>query len=149
MGYTTQFEGKLRFAVPPSVEQLAALNALLGEDAREHPEWEADRLSYIDLDLTNDFSGLKWSGAEKSCDMDKQVNVVITQMRKRWPEFGLTGALAAQGEDVTDRWALEIGADGLACKRKIAMTGDVVECPHCERKFVLAGKDRAGDPAER
>jgi len=137
MGYSTKFKGELRFTVEPTASQLATSKAMCGEDCREHPEWNAPDLYYIDLELTEDFSGLRWSGVEKTYDLDKLVNVVIGEMRKKWPDFGLTGTLAAQGEDVEDRWELTIGEDGMAHKMNIAVAGKIVMCPHCEGRFEL------------
>jgi hypothetical protein len=138
MGYNTNFKGELRFTKELTASQLAALSSMLGEDCRDHPEWGAGKnLYYIDLELTKDFGGLKWNGAEKTYELEKLVNVVITQMRKQWPDFGLTGSMAAQGEEISDRWALVIGEDGFAHKQPIAMTGEIVECPHCGEKFAL------------
>ena len=137
MGYSTNFNGELRFTNEPTASQLAALKAMCGEDCREHPEWNAKDLYYIDLELTDDFYGLQWNGAEKTYDLEKLVNVVLVEMRKKWPDFGLTGTLAAQGDDVDDRWALAIGEDGMAQKMKLAVTGKIVTCPHCEGRFEL------------
>lgn len=137
MGYTTKFQGDLKFTTELTAKQLAKLNAMCGEDCREHPEWGVNDLYYIDLELTEDFSGLRWNGAEKTYNLDRLVNVVLSEMRKKWPDFGLIGTLSAQGEDVEDRWALKIGEDGLAHKIKPAVTGKIVTCPHCEERFEL------------
>ena len=137
MGYTTRFDGELKFTSEPSAKALAKLNAMMGEDCRAHRDWNAAGLYYIDLELTKDFSGLKWNGAEKTYDLDKLVNVVIRVMRTEFPDFGLSGSLMAQGEDVEDRWVLTIGEDGWASKQKIAITGQRVKCPNCEHKFIL------------
>jgi hypothetical protein len=148
MGYTTQFKGKLSFTQELSASQLAAVNEMCGEDCREHPEWEAQGLYYIDLKLTDDFLGLEWDGSEKTYDMDKLVNVVITQMRKRWPDFGLTGTLSAQGEDNGDVWALVIGSDGMATRQKLVVTGEKITCPHCEKSFVLPAAQESKEGRE-
>ena len=137
MGYSTNFTGELKFTTEATARQLAALKAMMGEDCREHPEWGAPGLYYIDLELTDDFTGIKWNGAEKTYDLEKLVNVVVRVMREKWPQFGLAGSLGAQGEDVADRWALQMGADGLAHKVKVAMTGKIVTCPHCSERFAL------------
>lgn len=139
MGYSTNFQGELRFTSEPTASQLAELKAMCDEDCREHPEWETTGLSYIDLELTDDFSGLRWNGAEKTYNLDKIVNVVICEMRKKWPNFGLNGTMLAQGECIEDRWALTIGEDGLAHKMPIAPTGKIVTCPHCGEKITLEG----------
>src|SRR4051812_39080287 len=111
MGYTTKFQGELKFKKELVATQLAHLKNMLGEDCREHPEWGAKDLYYIDLEFTDDFSGLKWSGTEKTYGMERIVQLVIDEMRKKWPDFGLTGRLAAQGEDIEDRWTLAIKED--------------------------------------
>lgn len=36
--------------------------------------------------------------------MDRLVNVVIKTMRQTWPNFGLSGQLQAQGEEIGDVW---------------------------------------------
>jgi len=142
MGYTTRFQGELKFTHEISIPQLKKLQSMFGEDCREHPEWgDARGLYYIDFEMTKDYSGLQHSGAEKSYDAEKQVNVILREMRKEWPEFGLTGQLAAQGEDVEDRWALVMEADGIAHKRKIAITGTRVKCPDCGHKFIAESPD--------
>lgn len=137
MGYTTRFTGKLSFTTEGTASQLAALKALLGKDCRKHPELNAPGLCYIDLELTDDFSGLQWNGAEKTYDLDKMVNVVIREMRKKWPGFGLTGSLLAQGEDIEDRWTLAIGADGMAIKAPVVVSGAIIKCPGCGHRFEL------------
>jgi hypothetical protein len=136
MGYSTRFEGELRFAAEATASQLAALNAMLGEDFREHPEWGAPGLGYIDLELTSDFGGIRWNDAEKTYDMDKAVNAVVAHMRKSWPDFRLTGQMIAQGEDLTDRWVLVMDDQGIAHKNKLASAGPVLTCPHCGERFV-------------
>jgi len=138
MGYSTSFSGELRFATDPTASQLAKLNTMFGEDCRDHPEWDASGLYYIDLELTPDFLGIKWNGAEKTYGMDKCVNVITKEMRKEWPEFAFVGGMLAQGEDIEDRWTLSIGDDGMAFASKLAITGKVVTCPHCEQRFELA-----------
>jgi hypothetical protein len=137
MGYTTNFIGELKFTREATAPQLAALNAMLDEDCRDHPEWNAPDLYEIDLELTDQFDGLRWNGAEKTYDMDKLVNVVLRVMREKWPDFGLAGEMQAQGEDVSDRWALVIGPDGWAAKLKYAPSGKTVRCPHCDETFSL------------
>jgi hypothetical protein len=137
MGYSTDFTGELRFTKEATVGQLAELNRMFGEDCRDHPEWKADGLYYVDLELSEDFGGIKWNGAEKTYQLDKIVNVVIAQMRKTWPDFGLTGQMLAQGEDAADRWALVIGDDGFAEAKQIVITGKRVECPSCGKHFIV------------
>lgn len=137
MGYSTEFTGELKFTKEATAAQLAALKAMMGEDCRDHPEWSAPNLYYVDLQITDNFDGIEWNGAEKTYDLEKVVNVVIKVMREKWPDFGLVGSMLAQGENVDDRWSLTIGDDGLAHRVPIALSGPVITCPHCERKFAL------------
>lgn len=139
MGYRTEFTGELHFTTELTASQLAALKAMLGEDCRDHPEWNAADLSYIDLELSDDFSGLRWNDADKTYDLDQLVNVVIVEMRKKWPEFGLTGTLTARGEAFGDDWMLTIGEDGMAHKVPLELTSKIVSCPNCGCKFELEG----------
>lgn len=146
MGYTTEFKGELKFTEELTATQLAEVSKFLGEDCRNHPEWEVGLskfggdLYYIDLELTEDFSGLKWNGTEKTYSLDRLVNVLIINMRKIYPSFALEGFMTAQGEDVDDRWTLIIKEDGLAHHVDNPPTGTRIECPHCEQHFYL-GED--------
>jgi hypothetical protein len=139
MGYSTNFSGELRFTSELSASQLAKLSKMLGADLREHPEWNVDsgKAGYVDLELTEDFAGLRWNGAEKTYFLVESVNTIIRQMRKAMPAFGLTGQLLAQGESIEDRWFLIIGDNGFAQKAEIAIKGQKVRCPHCDRDFML------------
>jgi hypothetical protein len=137
VGYSTEFKGELRFVSEPTAKQLAHLQSMFGEDCRDHPEWDASGLYYVDLELNDDFTGIRWNGAEKTYGLERIINVVLAEMRKQWPDFGLSGTLMAQGEDMEDRWALHIGEDGLAHKQAIAVVGQRVQCPHCGGKFLL------------
>lgn len=141
MGYTTEFEGELKFTEEVRVTDLAILRKILGEDRRDHPEWAkefpyVDDFYYLDLALTDDFSGLEWSGAEKSYSMEKQVQFVMDYLRKGNPDFGLTGEFLAQGEESKDRWILQI-QDGRAVRVDQELTGRWIECPHCGEEFEL------------
>lgn len=136
MGYNTKFKGVLGFEQELTAKQLATLNSMLDEDCREHPEWEDSKgLYYVDLELTKDFSGLKHSGAEKTYDLEKIVNVVTKQMRRQWPEFALRGELLAQGEDIEDRWRLVIDNNGWAVRIDCRLNGKKIKCPHCDGEF--------------
>jgi len=48
--------------------------------------------------------------------MPELVNVITTQMRREFPDFGLSGVMTAQGSDVGDLWELIIAEDGFAKK---------------------------------
>ncbi len=136
MGYTTRFEGELKFTTDLTVSQLNKVKSFLGEDCRDHPEWETRDLTHIDMELLEDFTGIKWDGSEKTYDLTEKVNLIINQMRKDHPEFGLEGQMVAQGEDFDDRWLLFI-RDGIAVEEKMVIKGQKVTCPHCDEDFTL------------
>jgi hypothetical protein len=48
--------------------------------------------------------------------------LVIRLMQQKYPEFGLTGKLLAQGEDIDDRWQLYI-ENGEVKTRDLAIEG--------------------------
>jgi len=141
MGYSTEFKGILKFTNELTASQLAEVKKFLGEDCRNHPEWaKARNLYYVDLELTNDFSGLCWSGAEKTSDMVEIVNMIIHNMKYLYPEFGLCGSLKAQGEDFEDTWEL-VFENNIAVAKKLIRTGNIIKCPYCEQKFEYEGEN--------
>ena len=83
MGYNTSFTGELKFINPLSEEQFEYINTILGEDCRDHYEWEASGLFYVQLELSNDNTGLVWDGSEKTYDLEQIVTVVVKEMRKK------------------------------------------------------------------
>lgn len=150
MGYTTEFTGQLNFTgtVTPSV--LMELTKYLSHDRRQIG-YEGDGIyeggkygSYwyhFDWELTQDFAGIQWNGAEKAYDMEHIANWLIDKMREKFPDFGLTGELKAQGEDFEDRWLLKI-VNGRAVREQLAIVGNIVTCPYCDQKFELTGEKK-------
>jgi hypothetical protein len=138
MGYNTEFKGKLKFKTELTTSQLAKVNSFLGEDCRDHPEWEGSTgLYYVDLVLLDDFSGLQWnSETEKTYQLDEIINMLIKNIRKEIPDFSLEGKLLAQGDDIDDRWEL-IMENGIAIKKDLPHTSSKIECPMCKSHFYL------------
>jgi len=139
MGYSTQLDGILKFVNEPSIAQIKRLNEMLGEDSDDHGEWRQYGIkdtSYIQWELTKDFSGIQWDGGEKFYGIVESVNLILAFMREEFPDFGFTGEVLAQGDDISDRWKLVI-EDGKAVRRDIVV-GEAVVCPHCRRKFFLS-----------
>lgn len=117
MGYDTKFKGILRFTSELTDNQLFKLKTYLGEDCRNHPEWNTINLTYIDLKLSNDNSGLEWNGYQKTYDLDYKIDFVISEMKQSYRDFGLTGELLAQGENIDDRYILKIVDDKIVKER--------------------------------
>lgn len=150
MGYHTDFKGILTFKHEATAKQLAELKKYLGNDVRDIFNIPQNRMPkelyqngkygsywcHIDLELTDDFSGLQWDGCEKTYDLEHIVNWLSDKMREQWPEFELEGKMQAQGEDMDDRWEL-VMESGWAVKKKLVVTGQKITCPHCEEDFIL------------
>lgn len=137
MGYNTEFKGVLKFKNTVTTECLAELNKFFGEDCRDHPEWGNTELTYIDLRLTKDFKGIEWNDeTEKTYELEDKVNLVVDNIKNKFPEFELEGSLLAQGEDIEDRWKLLI-ENGKAVRKEIAVKGIKIQCPHCDETFFI------------
>ncbi len=136
MGYSTDYDGVLKFKKELTSRALGKLNTILGEDCRDHPEWDCGGLTYIDLELTKDFSGIQWNGSEKSYEMVEKVNFVIELMRKDFPDFALEGQFHCNGEDSSDVWELIMEDNGItAFEKEMVFTSPQVRCPHCDEVF--------------
>jgi hypothetical protein len=136
MGYTTTFDGILKFKNELKSSELAYLKTLFDEDCRDHPEWNARDLYYIQWELSDDFSGIQWDGSEKFYGSVETVNLIIRLMNEKFDNgFGFIGELICQGESYDDRWKLS--CDGTNAKRiDIVLSGKKVECPHCGEEFI-------------
>lgn len=141
MGYSTEFKGELKFNRDLTGSQLARVKQFFEEDCRDHPEWGNDKLYYVDLEFNDDYSGVRWNGAEKTYGMPDVVNMITRIMRQEYPDFKFKGKLLAQGEDIEDRWELVISDQGLAERRDIVVSGDKVTCPHCGEEFIYEGSE--------
>jgi len=139
MGYNTDFKGVLALRDGTTVEELRRLKSFLGVDCRDDENLCSYGLDYIDLELTDDLSGLRWNGAEKTRGMTEAVGMILNEMRGEFPEFTLTGTLQAQGEDADDRWDLIADGDSVRTV-KYKMVGERVTCPNCEYQFVPNGE---------
>lgn len=139
MGYSTDIEGELKFTSELTMPQLQRISKMLGENPREHPDWEKYGIkadSYIQWELTKDYSGIKWDGNEKFYCIVESVNLILAYMREEFPNFGMQGELLCQGEEIRDRWNLVI-ENGQAISRKIDL-GASYQCPHCREDFLLS-----------
>lgn len=144
MGYTTKFEGTLKFTSAPSAEELALLETFFGEDPDDHPEWikPDEKYSYLQYDLARDKSGLKWDGGEKFYEATNALNLIIVNMQASFPHFGLTGSLLAQGEEVGDVWMLCM-EDGKAVRREVAVSKLRIKCPRCDCSIIVEEAEAA------
>jgi len=153
MGYNTTFSGELKIEPELNSLQRAYLSAMLGQDCREHSEWDeayqsipeeykskhdrkVTQLTWMDFELRH-VDTIAWNGSEKSYDMTTKVNLIIALMREIMPEFSLSGHMDANGEEVGDIWRLEIDDNGWAKTIPMkAMAEAEVRCPNCLEKFI-------------
>jgi hypothetical protein len=151
MGYSTDYRGELLFKAEPTVAQLRALADFYEVSASDHPEWFdgippglADQIlkygAWFQLRVNDQMTGLVWDGGEKCAPLNEVANVILNMMRRRWPHFGLSGEMRAQGEDVDDRWVLFIGEDGWARRRDDKPAGPKATCPSCRHAFYIEAK---------
>ncbi len=148
MGYSTDFTGELTFSNDPTASELAYLNKFLGEDRRDlgfadDSVYENGKFGgywyHIDLELLDDFNGIKWNGAEKTYDLESIINWVTHKMHEScYTSFKLEGELLAQGERHEDRYRI-VMKDGVAHKIDFPRIGQKICCPHCKEEFTLEG----------
>ena len=144
MGYSTDYKGVFKFKDELKSSELAHLNQFLGEDVRDHEEWQTDKLGkeiaegnfYINICLADDFSGVMWNEDEKTNGMEDQINFLTAQMKKIKPDFAFEGEMMAQGEEWDDRYKIVI-SKGVAVKKSVIIKGRKVECPECEHVFLI------------
>ena len=123
MGYTTEFSGCLLFNETTTSEAKKYFSLFFDENWRDHPEWNAQHLSYFDYEFNNDETGIQWTGAEKSYDMVEKLQLMIDLTRKQFPDFGLCdGELLAVGEDRRDVWYLRV-KNNIVSKEKVVFHG--------------------------
>lgn len=135
MGYNTDYKGEFKFTRELKGSEIARLKSFFGEDCRDHAEWKgAEDLYYINLEFNDDFSGIKWDGCEKTDDLTNYINLIFDNIDI--PNFGLSGKMLAQGEDIDDRYEIVI-KDNRAVHVDTKPSGAKVECPHCGEHFYL------------
>jgi hypothetical protein len=137
MGYQTEFRGELKFNRELTGSELAFLKSMfwIDDDKMDGYIVPEAKPHYVQLCLTDDFTGIKWDGSEKFYKAVEAVNFIIVNMKARYPDFALTGRMTAQGEDFEDRWELVVGEDGLAHQVDTPLAGRTIRCPHCDQKI--------------
>jgi hypothetical protein len=143
MGYSTDFIGELRFTRVMTPIELAYIERQMGFDLPEDFNgyiYPHGKPHYVQFELTQDKTGIRWDENEKFYKAVEAVNFIIDNARREIPDFGLTGQLEAQGEQIGDHWFLVIGKDGFASRINAPKAGDKLTCPHCGEEIVLESK---------
>jgi|SRR5882724_795486 len=97
MSHNTDYKGELQITEPAPVlvEHLRHLNTLLSLTPSDKPsDGVTPPPEYPALKLTPAFTALKWSGDEKTYGMDKVLNWLTAEMRKKFSEFQLSGGFS-------------------------------------------------------
>lgn len=135
MGYNTEYVGILKFGRELTASELAILKSYFGEDCRDHKEWgEEIENYYVNLEFTDDYSGLQWDGMEKTYNMPEIIEFIIKMAKKSIPDFELTGYFNCQGEDIDDRYRI-VMEKNIPKVIKDPPVGEKITCPHCEEEF--------------
>lgn len=137
MGYNTNFKGLLYFSQYITLDEVVALKKILESCWERKVSFNKKEL-YIQLVFDKKVDGLEWDGGEKTYDMVDQVNYILSEMWKTYPNFCLNGEFLAQGEDAFDRWKLVID-DNTRLAKKIDIIKDdgEIQCPHCQEIFKI------------
>ncbi len=158
MGYTTNYQGQIKFKEDLTSSQLAYLSKFLGKDVRsinmngdeikgsarwlgqEHVDSIYCKINpsfyYIEYKILDDFSGLEWTEMEKQNELDEVLQFLIDRMKEKYSKFEVEGVLMAQGEEFDDRWKLSVNGDKVK-RTEIKIKGQKVTCPHCEENFII------------
>jgi len=138
MGYSTTFKGgikpnrELKASEIAYIQELFKFNPRGGDYSKSSPF----EFYYIDLEFNDNFTSFGWNGSEKSYGMRQQVQYVIDETIKKFPDIIFNGEFTAQGEEYDDKWKL-IVEDNKSKEIQIVLKGKKVECPHCGEEFRL------------
>ena len=139
MGYTTDFKGILKFTKELKQTELAKLNKILENEVDiKDPDLQnfahPNMLRYLDLELSEDFSGVEWDGSEKTYHMNEMIGFVNLKLGQIAPGCELEGQFECQGEDFDDTYILKV--DGSKVE-KINVKLQLIKCicPRCGEIF--------------
>lgn len=135
MGYNTDFEGELKFTKILTPDQTAVVETALNELRDDQQTYNNTRL-YIALEMTDAKDGIQWTGDEKTYDMDTAVMMVLETLNRVVPGLSLHGRLLAQGEEIRDRWYLDV-SQGIVSIKEIKLDNVIQECPSCGHEFIV------------
>lgn len=134
MGYTTEFNGVMKFSRPLTVPELRELEALGEYEKDEYTKYnEKHPDAYNQWVPTKDGLGLEWNGGEKFYEYEEWLQWLIDNYFKP-RKITLMGRYNYQGEEIGDVGYLEVLEDQHVRTYELEAKG-VVECPSCGEKF--------------
>lgn len=135
MGYTTQFDGELKFTKLLSPEKLCQIDHLICNLREDHIVYK-NKSFYFQLELSESKTGVVWDGGEKCYYMELAVEYFLKELKKIDPDLSLSGDFLAQGEEAQDRWYLVVEKDEVNI-REVMRTGTIQKCPCCQHEFIV------------
>lgn len=114
MGYNTEFEGSIEITPALTVDEYVTMEKLTRtrhENNRMYGGSGEAPGYYCDWRFAPDGGSLAWSGAEKSYEMDKWLELIV----KKLPGHEFHGTVLARGEEFHDQWKMV--ADGRTVTR--------------------------------
>lgn len=135
MGYTTRFDGRIKFDRPLTVPEFRRLEKMCDYSAqddgflREFTDTpDTIPTSYLQWQPTEDGEGLEWNGAEKFYDYVHWLRWLIKHFFKPH-SIVLSGALTYQGEEIGDVGRIEVRDNVVRQIKLEAVSLD--KCPNC------------------
>jgi len=129
MSYSVSYSGSLNFVNELTDAQYHRLKSLYGNAERrakkeaihiptlfkkyqlQYPDVLKDSIdSLITTTIKDDETGIE--AYDEYLIPIEELNLIILFMREEFPEFGLTGEMQAQGEEIGDVFRLYVGRDG-------------------------------------
>ena len=130
MGYTTEFEGKISVDPALTLDQFNLINDL--KDSEDWRKGNGQPGGWCGWRPAKDGTGILWDDSEKFYYSVEWMQYIIDLL----PEHQFSGEIAAQGEEMSDRWILQV-KHRMAVKLDHPSLGQIVRCPHCEEQFEL------------
>jgi hypothetical protein len=139
MGYSTDFEGVLKFNRELTHKEWLELKKLADYDSKDDGTYESytetpDTIpdAYLQWEPTEDGDGIQWNGAEKFYEYIHWLRWLIKHYMKP-RDLVLNGEIKWQGEEIGDVGIL-VCVDNKVTTKKLTLEG-VVVCPNCNHKF--------------
>jgi hypothetical protein len=137
MGYTTQFQGKVKITPELTAPQIRFIKGFYGDMREWNPdEHKRTGLMWFQWELNDNLDALQWDENEKFYDADKCMEYIIEKTTEKYPELNFNGIIQAQGEEFDDRWQL-IVKNNKVTRKDVKIVGQKITCPHCEEDFIL------------
>jgi hypothetical protein len=134
MSYPMSYSGELKFSHDLSIGQLVELQRIIGEDVRDLPNVVmVGDFGFFDLELLDDYSGIKHDGSESSYHIPDQINTILRHLRDNFVDAPrLTGVIHGTGREPEDAHRIIVEEVGGARDEKVKMVATTNgNCPHC------------------